>query len=126
MSESSTLGLHAEIKQFQREWLNGNYVKLSSHIMSRILVTLNERWNYEGASQRTEVQPKAHSSRIEKLIIIHGSIAQRLATSLLTSAIQRTHVSAPLHKDLKNRQILRNKTDAEIRPGDIADIVLSQ
>ncbi len=51
MSESSTLSLHAEIKQFQNEHLNAHYVKLSSHIVSRILAMLNEWWNYESASQ---------------------------------------------------------------------------
>ncbi len=74
MSESSTLGLRAEIKQFQSEYLNAHYVKLSSHNGSRILAMLNEWWNYEGASQRTEAQPRAHCSRTEKLITIHGSI----------------------------------------------------
>lgn len=74
MSESSVLGLSAEIKQFQSKYLNTHYVKLSSHIMSRILAMLNEWWSYEGASQRTEAQPKAHCSRTEKLITIHASI----------------------------------------------------
>lgn len=76
MSQSSTLGLHAEIKQFQSKYLNGHYVKLSSHLVSRIHAMLNEWWNYKGASQaqQTEMQPRAHCSRTEKLITIHGSI----------------------------------------------------
>lgn len=74
MAGNSISGLHGEIKPFQSDCAHAHYVKLSAHVVSRIRASLNERLNYEGASQPRETQPTVRSSRAEMLIAIHGRI----------------------------------------------------